>query len=67
MERADWENRFKAILKAEVKRRDMTYDQLSAKLADIGVQDSARNIINKRLLSGFGVVGRRVRTEALGG
>ena len=35
------------MLKAEIKRRNMTYEQLAEKLAEIGVQDSARNIINK--------------------
>lgn len=44
---AEWENEVKGMLKAEIKRRNMTYDQLAAKLAEIGVHDSARNIINK--------------------
>ena len=43
----DWENEVKGLLKAEVKRRNLTYEQLAAKLAEIGVHDSARNIINK--------------------
>ena len=30
-----------------MKRRNLTYEQLAAKLAEIGVHDSARNIINK--------------------
>ena len=33
MKRTDWESRVKGILKAEVKRRNMTYEQLAAKLA----------------------------------
>lgn len=44
---AEWENEVKGMLKAEVKRRNMTYEQLAEKLAEIGVHDSARNIINK--------------------
>lgn len=43
----DWESEVKGLLKAEVKRRNLTYEQLAAKLAEIGVHDSARNIINK--------------------
>ena len=43
----DWEAEVKGLLKAEVKRRNLTYEQLAAKLAAIGVHDSARNIINK--------------------
>ena len=47
MARPDWEAKVKGILKAELKRRNLTYDQLASKLAEIGVHDSARNIINK--------------------
>ncbi|MBO9498922.1 MAG: hypothetical protein J7496_13655 [Novosphingobium sp.] len=43
----EWENRVKGLLKAELKRRDITYAQLVGKLADIGVMDSEPNIRNK--------------------
>ena len=43
----EWEARVKGILKAELKRRDLTYAQLVGKLADIGVMDSEPNIRNK--------------------
>jgi hypothetical protein len=43
----DWRRRVKGILKAELKRRHMTYRDLAAKLRDIGVGDSERNIANK--------------------
>ena len=43
----EWENRVKGMLKAELKRRDVTYAQLVGKLADIGVMDSEPNIRNK--------------------
>lgn len=43
----EWENRVKGMLKAELKRRDVTYAQLVGKLADIGVHDSEPNIRNK--------------------
>ena len=66
MERKDWENRVKGILKAEVKRRNMTYDQLAAKLAEIGVHDSARNIINKINRGTFSAVFFVQCLEALG-
>ena len=32
MARTDWENRVKGLLKAEIKRRNMTYDQLIEEL-----------------------------------
>ena len=37
----------KGMLKAELKRRDITYADLVGKLADIGVMDSEPNIRNK--------------------
>ena len=43
----EWENRVKGMLKAELKRRGITYAELVGKLADIGVMDSEPNIRNK--------------------
>ena len=43
----EWEARVKGMLKAELKRRDITYAQLVGKLADSGVMDSEPNIRNK--------------------
>jgi hypothetical protein len=43
----EWENRVKGLLKAELKRRNVTYSELVGKLADIGVMDSEPNIRNK--------------------
>jgi len=36
-----------ALLKAELKRRSVTYSQLVARLADIGVKEDERNVRNK--------------------
>lgn len=43
----EWEDRIKGLLKAELKRRNITYADLCGKLADIGVMDSEPNIRNK--------------------
>ena len=43
----EWEDRVKGMLKAELKRRGVTYADLVGKLADIGVIDSEPNIRNK--------------------
>lgn len=43
----EWENRVKGMLKAELKRRGVTYADLVGKLADLGVMDSEPNIRNK--------------------
>ena len=43
----EWEDRVKGMLKAELKRRGVTYADLVGKLAEIGVHDSEPNIRNK--------------------
>ena len=43
----EWENRVKGLLKAELKRKGVTYAQLVGLLADQGVMDSEPNIRNK--------------------
>lgn len=43
----EWESRVKGLLKAELKRRNVTYADLVGRLADIGVVDSEPNIRNK--------------------
>ena len=43
----EWEDRVKGLLKAELKRRNVTYAELVGKLADLGVMDSEPNIRNK--------------------
>lgn len=47
VEEKEWENKVKGMLKAELKRRNITYADLVGKLADIGVMDSEPNIRNK--------------------
>ena len=43
----NWEGKVKGLLKAELKRRDMTYQQLAEKLAAVGVTETPENIANK--------------------
>lgn len=43
----DWEQRTKSLLKAELKKRDLTYSQLCDKLAVINVIETPENIANK--------------------
>lgn len=43
----EWEDRVKGLLKAELKRKGITYAQLVGLLADQGVMDSEPNIRNK--------------------
>ena len=43
----EWEDQAKGLLKAELKRRNVSYAQLVDKLADIGVNESEPNVRNK--------------------
>lgn len=46
-EKTDWEARAANLLKAELKRKGVTYAQLVEKLATIGVEEKEVNIRNK--------------------
>ena len=45
--RKDWQAVVKGLLKAELKRRNLSYADLAEKLAAIRVKDTERNISNK--------------------
>jgi hypothetical protein len=45
--RKDWHAKVKGLLKAELKRRDLSYADLADKLAAVGVKENQRNISNK--------------------
>lgn len=62
----DWEDRIKAMLKAELKRKGVTYAQLVGKLAHIGVIDSEPNIRNKLARGKFTAVFLIQCLEAIG-
>lgn len=49
----EFEERAKNLLKAELKRRGVTYAGLVEKLAAIGVHETERNIANKISRGGF--------------
>lgn len=42
-----WENKVKGLLKAELKRRNISYQELVDKLAALGVTETPENIANK--------------------
>ena len=46
-EQTDWEAQAAGILKAELKRRGVTYAQLVERLADIGISEKEVNVRNK--------------------
>ncbi len=63
---SEWESRVKGLLKAELKRRNVSYAQLVEKLAAIGVVDSEPNIRNKMSRGKFTAVFLIQCLEAIG-
>lgn len=62
----EWEARVKGLLKAELKRRNVSYVQFVEKLAEIGVVDSEPNIRNKMSRGKFTAVFLVQCLEAIG-
>ena len=62
----DWTALVKGILKAELKRRNVSYAELAEKLAAIGVKDNERNIANKIARGSFTAVFFVQCLEAIG-
>ena len=49
----DWNKLASAILKAELKRRSINYEQLVILLGEIGIQETHASILNKMSRGGF--------------
>ena len=49
----DWAETAKALLKAELKRRNVGYRELAEKLTAMGLPETERNIANKISRGGF--------------
>lgn len=49
----EWSNKAKGLLKAELKRRNITYGQLVERLREIGIGETEVNIRNKIARGGF--------------
>lgn len=62
----DWEDQAKGLLKAELKRRNVSYAQLVDKLAEIGVNESEPNVRNKLSRGKFTAVFLLQCLEAIG-
>lgn len=52
----DWQDRVKGLLKAELKRRNVSYKQLAERLEAMGIHETERNINNKISRGGFTAV-----------
>lgn len=49
----DWQERAKGVLKGELKRRNIGYKELAARLGKLGIEENDRNIANKLARGGF--------------
>jgi len=63
---ADWADEAKRLLRAEMSRRGITYDELAGKLSAIGVVDNAVNIRNKVARGKFSATFLIQALEAIG-
>ncbi len=61
-----WEAKVKGLLKGELKRRGVSYNQLVEKLAEVGVVESEPNIRNKLARGKFTAVFLLQCLEAIG-
>jgi hypothetical protein len=52
----DWQDRVKGLLKAELKRKGVSYAQLAEKLTAMGIPETERNISNKLSRGSFTAV-----------
>jgi hypothetical protein len=52
----EWQSRVKGLIKAELKRRNLGYKELTEKLKELGVNETERNIANKISRGGFSAV-----------
>jgi hypothetical protein len=43
----DWQTQAKGIIRGELKRRNLSYADLAARLTDIGVKETTENVNNK--------------------
>lgn len=52
----EWKTATKGMLKAEITRRNLTYDQLSERLAEMGIRETPTNLRTKISRGNFGTV-----------
>lgn len=62
----EWRAMIKGLLKAELKRRGLSYAALAEKLGAIGIEDSERNLSNKISRGTFSAVFFVQCMEAIG-
>ncbi|HEX4079980.1 MAG TPA: DUF6471 domain-containing protein [Rhizomicrobium sp.] len=63
---SNWQAQAKGLLKGELKRRNVSYADLAAKLGEMGIRETPENIANKISRGGFTAVFLLQCLEAVG-
>lgn len=63
---ADWKAQAKQIIRAELKRRDLSYAYLARRMEDIGLRANDRTLANKIATGGFSAIFFFQCMEAIG-
>lgn len=61
-----WEDKAKGLLKAEIKKRNLTYAQVVSRLSELGVKEDERNFRNKLARGKFTAAFLLACLEAIG-
>ena len=56
MDKTDWAAEIKGLLKGELKRRNVSYQELVDRLKEVGVNETPANIANKISRGGFSAI-----------
>ena len=62
----DWQAQAKGIIRGELKRRNLSYKDLTDRLEQIGVKETEKNVVNKIARGGFTAVFFLQCMEAIG-
>jgi len=62
----EWVDRTKRFFKAEMKRRDVTYEELARRLSEMGLSETKASISNKISRGGFSAVFFLASMKAIG-
>ena len=62
----EWTERTKRYLKAELKRADVTYEQLAQRMTEMGLKETKVSVASKLSRGGFGATFFLAATKAIG-
>lgn len=66
MAESDWTYRTKQLLKAELKRADVTYEELARRLTAMGMPETKASVTNKIARGGFPAAFMMASLRAIG-